>query len=215
MRVPLHICVLLISLTAGAADALPKVALVGDSIRMSYTPTVTSALRGKAVVISSKSNGGDSSNVLKHLERWVIKQQPEVVHFNRGIHDTKYFKDQNGFQVPPKKYEANLREIVKRIRARTKAVVVFATTTPILDDRALSMRQGRAYALTGKAVEQYNAIALRVMKEMKVPINDLHAAITKAGPEKLIDADGVHLTKPARELLGKHVAKFVQAQLKR
>ena len=29
--------------------------------------------------------------MLKNLDEWVIRQQPAVVHFNCGIHDTKEF----------------------------------------------------------------------------------------------------------------------------
>ena len=120
----------------GPEPALPKIVLVGDSIRLGYAPIVAKRLEGKAVVIGPKANGGDSTNVLKHLDEWVIREQPAIVHFNCGIHDTKKSKTSGRFQVPPETYEANLRAIVERIRAGTKATVVFATTTPVLDDRA-------------------------------------------------------------------------------
>ena len=66
---------------------LPVVVLVGDSIRLSYAPMVATRLAEKARVVSPKPNGGDSSNVLKHLQEWVIAEKPDVVHFNCGIHD--------------------------------------------------------------------------------------------------------------------------------
>jgi len=194
-------------------EALPKVILVGDSIRLSFAPVVTKQLEGKALVVSPEANGGDSSNILKNLERRVIQQKPSIVHFNCGIHDTKKFRATGRFQVSPEQYEANLRTIVERIREKTGAVVLFATTTPILDDRAAAARKGRDYELLGRSVEQYNAIAGRVMEELKVPVNDLHAALSKPDyplrAETLIGNDGVHLTPPARELLGKQVATFV------
>lgn len=155
----LTVCLtVLTTMTANADDpssALPKVVLVGDSIRLSYAPIVAAELAGKAVVVSSKANGGDSSNILKHLDEWVIRENPEVVHFNCGIHDTKKFSATGRFQVSPSEYEVNLREIVRRIRAETRAVVLFATSTPILDQQAAASRQGRDYALFGK---QHRAI---------------------------------------------------------
>jgi predicted NodU family carbamoyl transferase len=42
------------------------------------------------------------------------------------------FKSTSRFQVPPEQYEANLRKIVERIRQETGAVVLFATSTPML-----------------------------------------------------------------------------------
>ncbi len=206
--------------TSGTAtEQLPKIVLIGDSIRLSYAPTVIDQLAGKAIVVSSKANGGDSDSVLKNFEQWVIRERPAVVYFNCGIHDTKKFRATGKFQVSPRQYEANLRRIVKRIRAETGAVVLFATTTPILDDRAAAARQGRDYELLGTSIEQYNAIAKRVMKELKVPVDDLHVVVAKPDPpfmtKTLIGKDGVHLTTSARELLGKQVAAFVCKHLPR
>jgi len=195
-----------------AAGPLPKVVLVGDSIRMSYTPTVTEQLKGKAEVVSSKANGGDSSNVLKHFDEWVIRQQPAVVHFNCGIHDTKKFKTTGKFQVSPEQYEANLREIVGRIRNETKATVLFALTTPILDERAAKTRAERDYELLQASVDQYNAIARKVMEELMVPINDLPALFSegsKHDASELMNSDGVHFNREGERVLGMHVAEFV------
>jgi lysophospholipase L1-like esterase len=147
----------------------------------------------------------------------VIREKPAVVHFNCGIHDTKHFTATGKFQVSPEQYEANLQEIVQRIRAETDAVVLFATTTPILDERAAATRKGRDYELLGSSVEQYHVIARKVMEELSVPINDLHAALSKpAGPlmtDEFIGDDGIHLTAPGRELLGKQVAEFIGKRL--
>ncbi len=197
--------------------AKPKVALIGDSIRLSYAPAVIKSLQAKAVIASPKANGGDSSRVLQNLDAWVIREQPDIVHFNCGIHDTKRFKESGKFQVSPEKYEANLRAIVKRIREQTEARIIFATTTPILDGRAADRRKGRSYELTNAAIEQYNEIARRVMRELKVEINDLNAAINRPGGahdrNSLISGDGVHMEPVARELLGKQVAKTLRRQL--
>src|SRR5207248_3293796 len=119
----------------GQGKDVPKVVLVGDSIRMGYAPLVAAQLKGKAVVISPEANGGDSGNVLKHLDEWVIKEQPALVHFNCGLHDLKQNKKTKKFQVELAEYEKNLQAIVARLRKETKATLIFATTTPILDER--------------------------------------------------------------------------------
>lgn len=200
-----------------AAAKLPKVVLIGDSVRLSYASTVSKELEGKATVVSPQPNGGDSNNVVKHLQAWVIAEQPDVAHFNCGIHDTKKFKQTGKFQVSPEQYEQNLRKIVTDIRSQTDAVVLFATSTPIVDDRAAKVRADRDYELLNASIEQYNAIALEVMKELKVPVNDLNAALAEPEPPlktaDLIVADGVHLTEPARQLLGRKVANAISRQL--
>lgn len=213
------LCVMVVSTVACAEDnpasSLPKVVLVGDSIRLSYAAAVQKSLDGTAAVISPKANGSDSGNVLKNLETWVIREQPDMVHFNCGIHDTKKFKATGKFQVSPKTYESNLRAIVARIRAKTDAVIVFATTTPILDARAAKIRSDRDYELLGASVEQYNAIASRVMRELMVPVNDLHKALSNADAsvESLIGGDGVHLTAAGQTLAGRQVAQVITRQL--
>lgn len=202
--------------TEPAEANLPKVVLVGDSIRMSYAPTVAEQLKGKAEVVSSQANGGDSGNVLKRLDEWVIREQPDVVHFNCGIHDTKRFKATGKFQVSPEQYEANLREIVSRIRKETKATVLFALTTPILDERAAKTRADRDYELLQASVDQYNAIARKVMEELKVPVNNLPALFAEGSEHdasKLMNSDGVHFGRDGERLLGERVAAFVREHL--
>lgn len=199
------------------SNSRPKVILIGDSIRLSYADAVVKRLAGRAEVVSPPANGGDSSNVLQRLEDWIVGEQPDVVHFNCGIHDTKFFVETKRFQVPPERYEANLREIVRQIRQRTDATVLFATTTPIIDDRARKARADRDYELRGEYVETYNTAARRVMRELGVPVNDLHGILQTAPPPldtpALIGADGVHLTSAARSLVGQHVAAFIGRHL--
>jgi hypothetical protein len=103
-------------------------------------------LAGQAVVVSPQANGGDSSRVLQNLDEWAIREQPAVVHFNCGIHDTKKSKTTGKFQVPPDEYAANLRSIVERLRKETKAIVIFGLTTPVDDARAAGSPEGRLRA---------------------------------------------------------------------
>src|SRR5437763_10538543 len=84
---------------------LPKVVLVGDSIRLGYAPLVAKRLSGKARVVSVEANGGDSANVLAHLDEWVIREKPAVVHLNCGLHDLKLSKKTKRHQVSPEQYE--------------------------------------------------------------------------------------------------------------
>jgi lysophospholipase L1-like esterase len=209
-------CLMAFAITSQSADdtkpALPKVVIMGDSIRLGYTATVVKKLEGKAVVVSPKNNGQDSSNVLKHLDEWVIKEKPDVVHFNCGIHDTKKDKKAGTFQVPPDQYEKNLRKIVQRIRKETGATVLFATTTPIIDDRAAKVREKYSYELLDASIQQYNGIALKVMKELNVPVDDLRAVVYDERDKLMLD-DGTHFSEPGRAKLGVAVAYFIGQHL--
>ena len=96
--------------------------------------------------------------------------------------------------------------------------MLLATTTPILDDRAAKARAGRDYELLGARIEQYNEIAEKVVRELHVPLNDLFKAVTHPQAplttEALIGSDGVHLTPPGQNLLGKKVAEFINQELR-
>lgn len=197
---------------SAAADEpkLPKVVLLGDSIRMGYAPIVQKLLDGKAEIISNKPNGGDSNNTLKNLDEWAIKHQPQVIHFNCGIHDTKKTKGKEQFQVSPEQYEANLRKIVERLRKETKAKLVFALTTPIIDERAVKTREKADYELLDASIQKYNDIARKLMKELNVPINDLNALFPDAATRnKLMNADGTHFTGEGSNKLAAAVADVV------
>lgn len=204
------------AVVARAAD-LPKVVLMGDSIRLNYESVVAKECDGKAVVVGPKANGGDSGNLARTLTT-VLDMKPAVIHFNCGIHDTKKFSATGKFQVSPEQYEANLRAFVESARKQSPGVVLlFSTTTPILDDRAAAARKGREYVLLNASVEQYNTIALRVMKDLKVPVNDLHAVIAQptgaVKPTDLVAEDGVHMKPPGRDRLAASVARFVLQHL--
>src|SRR5690242_14324262 len=90
---------LIVSLPVAEAAELPKVVLIGDSIRLGYAPLVAKRLAGQAVVVSPAANGGDSANVLKHLDEWVLREKPDVIHLNCGLHDLKQAKRDRRYQV--------------------------------------------------------------------------------------------------------------------
>jgi lysophospholipase L1-like esterase/dienelactone hydrolase len=213
-----RLAALVLLLTPAAASAqqpppkgeLPRVLLLGDSIRLGYAPLVAKRLAGKAEVVSPKENGGDSVNTLRQLDKWLADGKPLVVHFNCGIHDTKFFREKQTNQVPPEQYEANLREIVGRLRQVTPHVI-FATTTPILDERRPAKGD---YAVRDADVTRYNERAVKVMLDLGVPVDDLNFIVRDGGPADLISKDGTHYTAAGNERLADAVADCVLRQLK-
>ena len=200
---------ILVSSAIAQERPLPKVVLVGDSIRMGYAPLVAKSLDGKAIVVSPTPNGEDSGNVLRNLDEWVIKEQPDIVHINAGLHDLK-LKDKS-YQVPLVEYEKNLKTILERIRTETKAKIIFATTTPILDDLHAQRRAG--FDRLEADVQRYNVAAVSVMKKAGVPINDLHKLVESRGRETLIDGDGTHYTPEGYAVLASAVTDTILRSL--
>jgi lysophospholipase L1-like esterase len=201
---------MLVAGTAAQEKALPKVVLVGDSIRMGYAPFVAKRLDGKAVVVSAKPNGEDSGNVLRNLDEWVIKENPAVVHLNAGLHDLKL--TDKGHQVPLADYEKNLKTILDRIRKETKAAVIFATSTPIND--TLHAQRKAGFDRLEADVRRYNAVAVSVMKQAGVPINDLHQLVETRGTHKVMNPDGTHYAPEGYEMMATVVADSILRSLK-
>jgi lysophospholipase L1-like esterase len=181
---------ILVSTSAAQERRMPRVVLIGDSIRIGYAPLVAKQLAGKAIVVSEKANGEDSGNVLRNLDEWVIKEKPDVVHINAGLHDLK-LKD-GSYQVPLAEYEQNLKTILERIRKETNAKVLFATTTPIVDNLHAQRKAG--FDRFEADVRKYNIAAVSVMKLAGVPINDLHQVVESGGGPTLMNSDGTHYT---------------------
>jgi lysophospholipase L1-like esterase/dienelactone hydrolase len=190
---------------------LPRVLLLGDSIRMGYAPLVAKKLVGKAEVVSPAENGGDTANTLKLLDKWLAERNPVVVHINCGLHDLKFGKKTQAHQVPPDKYEANLRAIIERLRKATPHVV-FAATTPILDDRHAGRKAD--FDRFDKDVKAYNERAVKVMLELGVPVDDLYRIVHDGGPATMLGKDGTHYTPAGYDRLADAVADSVLRQLK-
>ena len=150
-------------------------------------------------------------NVLAHLDEWVLRQKPDVVHLNCGLHDLKRSKTDGHHQVELDRYAENLRRIVARIRAGTDAALVFADTTPILDER--HARRGADFDRTEADVRRYNAAATAIMGELGVPVHDLHWVVEQGGPETMLGPDGTHYTAAGSDRLAEAVADCVLRQV--
>ena len=179
---------------------LPRVLLIGDSISIGYTLTVRKLLDGKANVHRIPTNGGPTSNGVANLATWLGKDKWDVIHFNFGLHDLKIMPGGKR-QVEPADYESNLRALVTELR-KTGAKLVFATTTPVPEGKLATPRNSADVAL-------YNQIALKVMTEHGVAIDDLNAAITPH-LAKLQRPHDVHYTAEGSEALGQAVVKSLE-----
>jgi lysophospholipase L1-like esterase/dienelactone hydrolase len=196
---------------------------MGDSIRLGYAPLVTKKLDGVAEVFGFPENGGDTNSSLKQLDAWskagkppfdAAKREvapPLVVHFNCGLHDLKFSKKNKTHQVPLDEYEKNLRAIVAKLRERTPHLV-FATTTPIIDDRHAGRKSD--FDRFDKDVRAYNERAVKVMSELGVPCDDLYRIVQDGGPATMLGKDGTHYTAAGYDRLADAVADCVRRQLK-
>jgi acyl-CoA thioesterase-1 len=187
---------------------LPRVLLIGDSISMGYTLPVRARLAGKANVLRPAENCGETARGLKSLDKWLGSGHWDVIHFNFGLHDLKYL-DAAGKYVPPAQgkqvasvavYEEHLRALVARLR-QTGAKLIFAATTPVPADTLGRVEHDEL---------KYNETAERVMRELGVAVDDLHAVAT-ADQARLQLPHNVHFTPAGYEKLADAVVASIGA----
>jgi len=185
----------LLSASAPADDALPRVLIIGDSVYNQPAAETAKLLKGKAEVVFAKIEPGEvcnSSIALEKLDIWLGDGKWDLIHFNFGLGDLVYCapgmktfrafpKHAGGVRATsPEQYEKNLHEIVTRLKEKTGSThLVWASTTPI--------RHSSTNVFDMESEIEYNSIAAKVMKSHKVPTNDMYGHV-----KSLID-----MTKPA------------------
>jgi isoamyl acetate esterase len=189
----------------------PTALLIGDSICMGYRPLVKQRLEDKVEIIGIEDNGGDSSNLLKNLDEWMINRDVDLIHFNCGLHDLKVDPKNGNYQQPLDVYKDNLIKIIQRLQNESNAKLVWATLTPVIDERHNAVKEFYRHE---RDVEAYNKVATAIMKEAGIVIDDLFNIIIGDDIEICLMPDGVHMTEHGNVLLTDAVSKCVLKELK-
>jgi len=189
---------------------MKKIVLIGDSIRMSYAASVRERLSGRAEVVYPDANCGNSMLVRENLHQWAIASQPDIVHFNCGIHDLGWMPGERVPRFTVSAYVRNLRLIVERLRRETSASIIFATTTPFLKplDSNVPLEKCKPAAI----VERYNTAAVRMMDRLGVPVNDLHKAVMDAGVLECMGEDRLHMSRRGVGVLASAIVRFFESE---
>jgi hypothetical protein len=201
--------------------ALPNVLILGDSISVGYTRDVRTRLAGRANVFRPMApNGAAPENCqgttlgLQKIDTWLAGRKWDVIHFNWGLHDLKHVtvagssENSNDATDPVQAsvpvYQANLRQIVAKLKA-TGARLVFATTTPVAPNTTGPLRSPAAPAA-------YNAAALEIMQANAIRVNDLFALGASLTHTQM--PQNVHYTAAGLTALGEAVARVIEDELK-
>ena len=188
---------------------IPSVLLLGDSIRMSYQPHVARLLDGTAKVVGPADNCQYSLYTLSSLNRWIGELgQPDIVHWNNGIHDSGHNPARSPVQIPIDMYRANLEFILDQLTALTPNII-WATITPVHPDRPF---RDTEWSWRNEEIDQYNDVARELMESMGVRINDLHALVW-SNVSGFLSEDQLHLSATGQEACARAVASAVSALL--
>lgn len=110
-----------------------------------------------------------------------LARQPTLVTVWLNVNDLTRF-------VPPAGYEAQLRELVRRLRRGGRTTVLVANT-PVLDQLPAVARLGLSPETVNAAVDSYNAAVDRVVEAEGAVLVDLHA---ERFDPSYVGADGFH-----------------------
>ncbi|MFA5866045.1 MAG: glycosyl hydrolase family 28-related protein [Phycisphaerae bacterium] len=187
-----------------------RILLIGDSISFGYGPFVRDLLKGKADVQGPVANCDTTIVGLKMIDQWLGEGKWDVIYFNWGMHDLVHATDSRDPahiasvepQVSLPEYEKNLKKLVQRLK-KTGAKLIWGTTTPI--------PEGCQWRISGEEVK-YNEVALKVMQDENVPVDDLHAVVLPGLSEFQYPND-VHFNPKGSEFLAKAVARSITEQL--
>lgn len=184
---------------------LAKVLLLGDSIRLSYQPIVAELLNGRAEVFGPDENCQFSFYTLASLDRWISELgEPDIIHWNNGIHDAGYNPYREPTQVPIEIYYSALNLILERLRKITSHII-WATSTPIHADKPF---RNDEWSWHNEEIEKYNRIAIKIMNVNNIPINDLHSIVSK-NIDKYICEDLVHLSEAGQMACAEAVSRAI------
>jgi len=183
---------------------LPRVLLIGDSISIGYTLDVRALLKEKANVHRIPVNGGATEIGLANLKEWLGESEWDVIHFNFGLHDAKYASETEQ-RASREQYVENLRLLVTQMR-KTGAKLIFATTTPVPKGGVLTPTR------RFDSIEARNELAVKLMQESDVAIDDLYA-VAKPVMTTVGRPNDVHFAPEGYKLLAKAVAAAIEKEL--
>lgn len=196
---------------------MKQISLIGDSIRIGYQPIVTELLADQASVWGPEENGGHTVNLLIHLRDWMTAHLPQadVIHINSGLHDLKTITPDSREQVIPlDHYRRNVRALLTALQEHTHAKLIWATTTLVIDQRFRDQYNNGAdvgFLRYNEDVLAYNDAARQICGDLNIPVNDLYAVVKDAGPEKIMEDDGIHFLNEGSAVLAAAVVAAVVA----
>lgn len=190
---------------------MKKILLIGDSIRLGYDKYVKMAFEDVAEVYYPEENSRFVIYVYRRLHEWKDTLQCgddiDVVHWNAGLWDDLILLD--GKHLTPieiyREYVDRTCNMIKILFPKAK--IIFATSTPVQEE----LFTGGCKRFN-KDTEEYNRVAVEIVKSYGGEINDLYS-LAKAAPVEYHSDLTHYYTKEGTRLLTEQVVKCLEETL--
>jgi len=133
---------------------------------------------GYGVEVIASGIGSEATDAaLNRLDQSVLARKPDYVTIMYGTNDAYWYPDKTGPYMTIEQYEANLRELVTRVRA-AGAVPVLVTSPPMTFALEKITAMNPAYHQNGITfeIQRYVHVVRHVARDMQVPLVDVYAA---------------------------------------
>lgn len=186
-----------------------NVLMIGDSIRMFYCEEAQMQLGEEYNCYWPDENCRFAAFALNSLRHWLPQfPVPDIIHFNIGLWDTAILYKEDGCFTEKAKYVSDMVKILRELK-KTGAKIIFATTTPVHDDKQY-LEGPMPPAHHNNDIVEYNKAVLDVSRKEDIVINDLFSLINPE-KERYISEDMIHPNEEGVKLLGKAVADAIKA----
>lgn len=189
---------------------MKRAVLIGDSITQAYEPFVREKLGGTWEVLGhgwTYPPGHVSHAVLARLDELVFDRHPDVVHLNTGLHDVMRSVATHRQNNPFEKYVIEVRQILERLKRESRARIIWATTTPVVDHRQLAKTPELEFVRFDSDIRELNAATKQIAASLGVEIDDLYDVVERGGRDRLLNDDGAHFTEEGNRVLARAVSR--------
>ena len=192
-----------------------KILIIGDSISIGYTPFIAKHFTDKAIISHNPGNAQHTGTGLEKIDEWLGEEKWDIIQFNWGLWDLCYRhpdskvqgnrdKENGEITYSIDEYASNLDSIVSILQMKTKAKLVFVTTTYVPENEAGRFKND---------VIRYNNVAKKIMKKHFVIVNDIYEQSIPIHKIFGKGLDDVHYTNKGYEKLSELVAVFLEAEI--
>lgn len=184
----------------------PSVLLLGDSISLGYRDFVKYHLRGVMDVYYPPENGRMVAYTFRALYEWSrdLKWPSDMdfVYWNNGLWDVvRVFGDEP--QTPLPEYETTIRRTYNRLKYLfPKARIIFATTTPVVEERY----DKKTFYRRNEDINRYNEVATRVVLESGGIVHNIHGG---GYPEQAYE-DSTHFKPQVSQFIAQNISELLR-----